>query len=101
MSNADAVTISESTRASVEDSALSGDVDAFSLSPCRAESMRCSRCFHIVGEHLLCRHHDPDFKGSKWPKEKPKTDVQVNWSDLSGPEWDFLESGGEVKVLIP
>ena len=36
------------------------------------ESERCPKCFHIIGEHYLCRDHGGEFETAKVDKSPPK-----------------------------
>ena len=58
--------------------------------------MTCSRCFHAVGEHLLCRNHGgPSGWTSGAYKLKPKPQSEPMPSEAIGNLqhhwWDFLD----------
>jgi hypothetical protein len=58
--------------------------------------VKCSRCFHGVGEHLLCRAHGgPDgwTAGAYKLKPRPEPSMPVEAiGNLQHPWWDFLDA---------
>ena len=61
--------------------------------------MVCPRCFHIIGEHYLCREHGGDFseKEARRPRLRPADECPPEaLYNLQHPWWAFLDSGEKI-----
>lgn len=61
---------------------------------------QCKRCFHIIGEHLLCLKHGGESGFSK-AAEKLKLnpiDYPPMPENFDDPWWNFLDKGEPIKT---
>jgi hypothetical protein len=62
--------------------------------------MACSRCWHIIGEHYLCRDHggDEGFSAGalKLQSKAPSLPPPEAMHNLQHPWWNFLDEGEKV-----
>ena len=67
--------------------------------------MACSRCFHIVGEHYLCREHGGEdgfsagfYKLQQRALDFPPSEAMNNYQH---PWFDFLDKTNYSKLPVP
>jgi hypothetical protein len=58
--------------------------------------MTCPRCWHIIGEYLLCRDHGGGNCWSKGAPKSPNLDAPPEPVDINDPWFDFLNTGKKV-----